>query len=301
MAAPIPMSAALAAHPVDARHLAMTPTVGTFWASGIRPWGTAPSHLRGGVASWEPRLSERRDHPTRTSVSEGTAPSSDTAGVGRVVTNSAGSPLVVLGKDDVHSEPLTLDQILQLRDDEALITALWHLSHRRLLRRALGKGVPLESAEDIVQDVFSLLADQLDRVRSPRLLGWLATMVDYECKRHFTKRKRTTGNLESVQQRIEVVQQLHGQDDPEHEIIRQRELQAAVDLLVVLEPLEAFIMRAAIIDELATPVVLDVLARRFDVQLTPRALYARRRRIRRALANRLAQQGVPSPDGGDCD
>jgi len=301
MAAPIPMSAALVVHPVDVRYLAMTPPVGTSWRIGIRPWITSPSHKGWGAVFWEPRVSEHRDHPTAAPVSEGTAPSSDVAGGGRVVTTSAGPPLVVLGKDDVYSEPVTLEQILQLRDDEAQITALWHLSHRRLLRRALSKGVPLESAEDIVQDVFALLANQLDRVRSSRLLGWLATMIDYECKRHFTKRRRATGNLESVQQRIEVDLQLCGQDDPEIELTRQRELRAAVDLLVGLEPLEAFIMRAAIIDEMATPAVLDVLARRFDVQLSPRALYERRRRIRRTLANRLAQQGEPSPDGGDRD
>jgi len=192
----------------------------------------------------------------------------------------------------------TLEQILALSDDEQLITALWHLAHRRLLRQAMARGVAVEAAEDIVQDVFSVLADQLERVRGPRLLGWLATMVDYECKRHFTTRRRARGNLASTQARAAVVQQLLGRDNPERELIRQRELRAAVDLLVQLDPVEAFIMQAAVIDGLSTAVVLDTITRRFGVTLSPRALYERRRRIRRALAGRLAPASGAHGGGG---
>ena len=211
----------------------------------------------------------------------------------------AGSPLVVLGSDDVYSEPLTIEQVLALDDDEQLITALWHLSHRRLLRRALAQGLTLEAAEDAVQDVFSMLADQLQRVRGPALGGWLAKMVDYECKRYFSAQKRARGNLQAVQERADLDKRQHDCDDPELTLIRQHELGTAMDLLLDLEPLEAFIMRATIVDKVPTTVVLDVIKRRFEVCLTPAALYERRRRVRQRLAKRMAHGLGGRADGGD--
>lgn len=207
------------------------------------------------------------------------------------------SPLVVLGQDDTYSEQAALDQALALADDEQLITALWHLSHQRLLRRALQRGLSLEVAEDIIQDVFSLLADELERVRGPRVLGWLTKMVDYECIRQVSERKRARANLQAVTAHHSQAQALHSLGQPEQQLDRERELAAALELLLTLEPLDAYIMRATIVDGAEAADSIPRITERFGVQLSPKALYERRRRIRVDLAHRLALQRTGTPGG----
>ncbi len=217
-----------------------------------------------------------------------------------MVTEGPRPPLVVYGPADDSREQDILQGILALSDPEARITALWHLSHRRLLGRVLRRQLPLEVAEDIVQDVFSLLADQLERVCGPRILGWLNTMVDYECARRFSERRRALAN-----QRAVVTQQLsldlHSSGQPERQLDSSRDLAVALELLVTLEPLDELIMGAAGGDAFETAQLIERIQGSFGLLLTPRALYERRRRIRRDLANRLANRRRGSSPRGDHD
>ncbi len=251
---------------------------------------------------WETRLSEPREHDPESSSPLDVEPQAgDAAGAGRTVFDGPSRPLVVLGGDDAPDEPQTLEQIIELGDDQQLITALWHMSHRRLMRIALSRQVPFDAAEDLVQDVFAMLADQLDRVRSPELLGWLAKMVDYECKRYFSMRKRSRGNQVSAQEHSALNLSHRTRDDPEAGLIRQQDLGAALDVLYSREPVDAYIILATNVDGVPSPVVIEVIARRFGVFLTPGALYERRRRIRTTLATRLTRSRREDFGGGDHD
>ncbi len=261
-----------------------------------------PSKERAKLPFLEPKLTDRSDHHPPANTQPASAPGiSGARSTGLGSAAQPRSPRVVPGVDGLHRQPPTIEQILELDDDEQQISALWRLSHQRLLRRAVAQGVPLDAAEDVVQDVFSRLAVQLPQVRSPKIGGWLAKMVDYECKRHFSTQKRARGNQRKVQARADLHLAQSRPTNPELALIRRRELDAAVGLLAKLKPLDAYIVKSATVDGVQTAVVLEVIERRFGVRLSPRALYERRRRIRRKLAERLAFGRSRGGDGGTHD
>lgn len=206
---------------------------------------------------------------------------------GRTVMEDGRPPLVVTDRDGSRSEQEALEHLLALTDEDRLIAALWHLGHDRLVLQALRRQLPLDVAEDIVQDVFALLTEQLQRVRGPKILGWLATMVDYECRRHLTRLYRGRSNQSAVVRRQDQSSSRQATADPEERLDRRRAAGQAWTLVSELEPLDAYIMRASIVDEADSALMIEVIARRFEVQLTRGALYARRRRIRRLLAHRM--------------
>ena len=176
--------------------------------------------------------SESQNRPQRKADAEPGRPERPAAGLattqdeprGRLIAGREHPPLVVLGRDDQHSAHGTLEQILALTQDEAFITALWHHACPHLIRQAVAKGLPIDAADDVLQEVFSLLAAELDRVRGPRIMGWLRTMVDYQCMAWFSSRRRARRNLDAATARQDSVRALPPAYDPERPLAQQREL-----------------------------------------------------------------------------
>jgi DNA-directed RNA polymerase specialized sigma24 family protein len=187
-------------------------------------------------------------------------------------------------------EDPAVERILQLGCPEQVITALWNLSYERLIRRALARQVSLPVAEDILQDVFSLLARELDRVRGPRILGWLGTMVDYECARHFSKVKRARLNERKAQ--VNAAELVAAMDAAplDQKLDRKRGLDQARSALAALGALDEYIIQAAVDGVDAVDAVAEI-QRRFGVSLSSGALYERRRRIRLRLREQLSRGG----------
>jgi DNA-directed RNA polymerase specialized sigma24 family protein len=99
-------------------------------------------------------------------------------------------PVAMLGPQDHHDPQQHLERALRSGDPQRVITVCWQLWRRDLLQRILAKGVPVDHADDVLQNVFALLARDFERVRSRRLRGWLFTIVGYECRRFFQERAR---------------------------------------------------------------------------------------------------------------
>ena len=209
--------------------------------------------------------------------------------------DSSGTPFIAVVKDQRYSDADAVEQILSLDDHERIISALWHLCHERLLRRVLHKGLPIELAEDILQDVFALLSERLEDIRDPRIIGWLNTVADFECARHITKLRRGRTNRHASEQRAEVDELVRQGDDIEARIDRRRRLVRTFEVLMSLGELDSFIVRASCLDGLPTATILDIIERRYGLSLTPAALYKRRSRIRHELASNLREhknQGI---------
>ena len=222
-------------------------------------------------------------------------------GPGRVVLDLGRSPLVVLGQDDSYDEHNTIARILELSDEDALVAALWHLTHDRLLLRVLRRRIPLDVAEDVLQDVFALLIEQLPRVRGPKIVGWLCTMADYECARQTSKLERARANRASAVRNLPRA----GADplgaEPEAKLDTKRALNETWELVLNLSPIDAYIMQATVLDGAPAAEIIQVIGRRYDVSLTLGALYERRRKLRRALANRLVHRRRGGVHGGEHD
>jgi len=177
--------------------------------------------------------------------------------------------------------------ILALDDEERIIAALWQLCYERLLRRVLRRGLAIELAEDILQDVFALLAERLEQVRDPRIVGWLNTVVDYECARHITDLQRARTNRRATVRHTQATGRAAVEPDAEVELDQRRKLGRTLQVLMGLEELDRFILRSSCLEDLSTAEILELIERRFGTSLTAAALYKRRSRIRRALAREL--------------
>jgi len=226
-------------------------------------------------------------------VAEGLCPAS--AYAGGLHADSSGVPFIAVVKDQRYSDADAVQQILSLQDNERIISALWHFCYEGLLRRVLRKGLHIELAEDILQDVFALLSERLDDVRDPRIVGWLNTVADYECARHITMLRRGRSNRRASEQQAEFAEIVQQGDDIEARIDRRRRLIRTFEVLMELGDLDSFIVRASCLDGLPTETILDVIERRYGLSLTSVALYKRRSRIRRLLARNLREgkkQGI---------
>ncbi len=231
------------------------------------------------------RKSAEGQEPTR---QERASPES--APEGRVVSRDGAPPVQLLGADDRPDPVALLARVLRSGDPALVVATCWRLWHRDLLRRVLYSGVPPEHAEDVLQDVFALLARDYQRVRSHRLRGWLGTMVDFECRRWFQDRRRSRRNRQVAAERVEPPEYNREAAHPETSMDRRRDLDVAFAFIRDLEPEDAFVLEASLYHQLAAAEVAAGLAERFQLVLSAAAIRQRRSLLRRQLASQIRQK-----------
>ncbi len=194
--------------------------------------------------------------------------------------------LSLLGPEDAADSQLFLRRALRSGDAQRVIATCWRLWRRELLERILAKGVPTDHADDVLQNVFALLARDYHRVRSDRLQGWLVTMVGYECRRFFQDRARARPR--SAPMAAVPPPDFHG-PGPELQLDRQRDLGVAFAFLEGLAPLDSFVLMASLHEGHSTARIAAEVVERFGVVISDDALRQRRSQLRRTLASHILQ------------
>ncbi len=209
---------------------------------------------------------------------------------GRLVLHPEGGPsLVVLGSGECASAELQVEQALQKGEPAAVITLCWQLWHRRLLRQALIKGLRLEQAEDALQNVFALLARDLERVRGSKLLGWLCTMMDYECMRTFQAERRGRSNQAAVAANEASLKPDEGWTEVERRAEGRRELGVVMAFVAGLEPIDMVVVKATLLRDKTDEETAALLRGRYGWRGSGQAVRRRRMEIRQLLASHVAQ------------
>jgi DNA-directed RNA polymerase specialized sigma24 family protein len=209
---------------------------------------------------------------------------------------SNGVSLAVVSADRPFSPEQLLVAALQQDDREVLLTVCWQLWHRPLLRRALRRGLDLHAAEDALQDVFTLLARDLERVRGPRLQGWLSAMVDYECKRYHSQGRRLRAGVATVGLEAPVAER-SGAPALERRLDQRRDLAWVLEFYLQLEPADACVLQHSLEAGACIAQLCERLHQRFGLELSAQAARQRRHELRRLLVGHIRQKRGEHPLG----
>ncbi|MFH1464327.1 MAG: hypothetical protein ABIO70_08060 [Pseudomonadota bacterium] len=177
---------------------------------------------------------------------------------------------------------------LARNDPEQVIQLCWSLFNRPLFLRILDRGIPEDQAEDVLQEVFALLQREYERVRGPRLQGWLWTVTDYECRRHHTARRRTLCCREAAAGQVAASGARSDTRLPDILVDQRREVAAVLEFLRQLSSYESTLLETALIGGATTQEVLDLVLGRFGQQLDAMQLARQRHRLRQRLKEHLA-------------
>jgi len=206
-------------------------------------------------------------------------------------------PLALLSAGQRHDPRRLLQEALDSGQPGTVVHTCWQLWHRELLLRVLSQGVPPEQADDVLQDVFSLLYRECHRVQGPRLRGWLGRMVDAESRRWFStwrRQHRRRGDIEPA----ELPDGRHEQRTQERKIEGRRDLSASFALLETLEPIDQLIFEAALCEGRRMAEIVGLALERLGQPYDEAALRKRRARLRRRLLDTIAARRRGENIGG---
>jgi RNA polymerase sigma factor (sigma-70 family) len=199
-----------------------------------------------------------------------------------------GQPLVLLGAAGGDAEAAMLRFALDQGDPEAVIQLCWNLYHAALFRRILGRGIPADQAEDVLQCVFALLHREYEAVRGPKLRGWLWTIADYECLRHIQQSVRARRNLDGVRRLAGADGGRDTAPSPESLVDARRGVEAVLAFFAGLTPYEEELFQTSWIECASVEETLVAVSRKYGKQIDRRQLARQRHRLRQRLAESIA-------------
>ena len=219
----------------------------------------------------------------------------------RLVGREGRPPLAVLGPDGSLDDQQALAFALAQGDPELLVATCWQLGHERFTRLVLARGLPFDVADDVLQEVFALLSRELDRVRGPRIMGWLATMVELECRRHCTRQARAHHNAARARYELQHISHHQAASQLADNLGHKRDLAVAVEFVAGLEPVDQCILQAFLLEGLPTTQIAARVEQRFGEQVSVQAVRMRRLRLRRQLSQQIIQKRRGSDNRRESD
>jgi DNA-directed RNA polymerase specialized sigma24 family protein len=202
-----------------------------------------------------------------------------------------------VGSDETDVSIALLQRALAQGDREVVIQLCWNLYNQPLFLRIITTGIPADQAEDVLQEVFSLLHREYETVQGPRLRGWLRTMTDYECLRHIQANQRARQHQGSLSAGLDQAPLGRVPVQPDTLAEQRGGVRAALDFLDGLPPWEAALLESTLLEHRSVQETLDWLFERFGRRMDREALFRRRHRLRKRLAKHVASQGSDPEDG----